>query len=285
MNGRDGALEPVLLEAANLAEAGRPVEAFELLRAQEEEHGDDPMLLCMLGVVATEAFAPGLAYDYFRRSLAAEPEDPELLVTLGTELARYDDPEAERVLRLAATLAPQMAAAHRAYGAYLAREGLAGEALAELERARSLEPDDPDTEREIGVAHLLGGDRAAGAAALESASALDPEDSETRLLYGLALVLLGRSDEAAEELLRVSTESPEEGEVHVLTALACAAEGWTDQAWDALARAEAAEVPAEASLLREAEDAVEDGSPEAIRRLLSETLAPTLLRERLLERR
>jgi Flp pilus assembly protein TadD len=238
----------------------------------------------MLGALAEEV-APGLAYDYFRRCLEAAPEDPALLITLGTELARYDDSEAERVLRLAVTLAPDLAAGHLAYGAYLGREGLTREALVELQRARELEPEDAGIAREVGVAHLLAGEREAGAEALESASLLEPEDDDLRVLYGLALVLLDRTDEAAEELLRASAGVPEDGEVQVVTALACAAEGWEDQAWEALARAEAAEYPADGAVLHEAEDAVEDGSPEAIHRLLVETLAPTLLRERLLERR
>ncbi len=241
------------------------------------------MVVCMLGVVAEEVEGVGMAYDYFRRCLDLQPQDPFVLATLGMGLARYDDPDAEGVLRLAAITAPEEPVTRLAYGAFLAREGVADLALEELEAASRLDPDDPRVAREIATAHLLAARRAQGVAELERAVALDAEDAETRLLLGLALLGGERADEAAEEIHRAALELLDDGEAQVAAALASAAREWMDAAWDALARAEGAALAAEPGLLHETEDALEAGAA-AADSLLREQVAPRLLHERLTQR-
>ena len=278
-----GPLDDQLAEAARLAEDGDPAAAFELLLGLEQSNPDDPTLLCMLGVIAGEADASGMAYDYYRRCLAMQPEDPHLLATLGAGLARYDDPDAESVLRLAAVTAPTLAIARFRYGAYLAREGMLELATAELSAAEELEPDNPEIKREMGIARLLAGADASAIEALEDAAALAPDDAEVRLLHALALLRQGGLTEAAEELHASSLALPDDAELQLLAALACAAQSWDGEAWDALARAEGASIPAESALLREVEEAI-DAGPEAAHNFLVAQLAPALLRERLFER-
>jgi len=276
-------LQERLHEASRLSEEGRWVEAFEILVEEEREHPRDATLLCMLGAAAAEVDAAGLAYDYFRRCLAEQPTDPFLLVPLGLGLARYDDPDAEGVLRLAALTAPDLAVTRLHYGAYLAREGQYEVALAELEAAKGLDESDPTIARELGAARLLAGRRDAGVEELERAAGLS-DDGEVRFLYGLALLDAGRTEEAAEELHRAALALAGEGEVQLATALSCAAQGWWDEAWDALARADVAEFPADSLLKEEVEEALEGGEEEAAEQLLREELAPSLLHARLLER-
>ncbi|HEX6070473.1 MAG TPA: hypothetical protein VFZ18_11635, partial [Longimicrobiaceae bacterium] len=60
-------------EATRLTDDEQWDDAFELLRELEEDYPEDALLLSMLGTVAGEVEARGLAYDYFRRSLAAHP--------------------------------------------------------------------------------------------------------------------------------------------------------------------------------------------------------------------
>lgn len=272
-----------LREASTLADEGRLDEAYEILTEQESQHPQDPTLLCMLGWVAGEMDATsGLAYDYYRRALAESPLDPLVLVALGVGLARYDDPDAESVLRLAAVTAPDLLSTRLQYGAYLGREGMVDAAVAELEAARAIDDDDPRVPRELASAYLLVDRSAEAAAELERAMELTEMDGDIRLLYGLALVRLGRLEEAAEELHRASGELTDDGAVQLLTSLACASQEWWDEAWDALARAEGAPFPAEPSLLREAEDALEAGAAPASD-LLREHVAPAVLRERLAE--
>lgn len=278
-------LDAVLQDASELADAGEWAEAFRLLREEEDEHAEHPTLLCMLGAAARELGHEGPAYDYFRRCVATDTEDPLLLVTAGTALANFDDPEAERVLRLAATLAPGMLVARLHYGSYLAREGLFDDALRELEAARAIEPAAPAVHAELGVAYLLSGRLAEGADALTEALSEREADVEPGLhaLHGLALVQLDRPGEAAEALYRAADAEPDDSDLQLAAALACAAEGWETEAWNLLARAEGSPDPPAASLLREAEDAIES-EPDDARRLLLDELAPSLLRERLFAR-
>ena len=270
-------------EAARLTDEENWSEAFTLLQGMEDEYPDDPMLMALLGTVSSEMEARGMAYEYFRRGLAAGPTDPVILVLLGTGLARFDDPEAEGVLRLAAITAPHVAAARLQYGAYLAREGMHELALQELTAARELDPDDAVVLRELGLVHWLSGDTEVSAENFERAAEVDPEDAEPVLIAGMMRLLGEEFADGAEVVVRSASEGVEEGEVQIVAALAAAAEGWSDEAWNALARAEVAAIAAEPELVQEAEEAIEAGE-EAARRLLVEEVLPRLLRDRLLAR-
>lgn len=276
-------IEEQLAGAAQLMEEERLEEALDLLTTLERDHPENPALLCMLGVATAEAEATESAYDYFRRSLSAQPQDPVILVTLGRALARYDDPDAEGVLRLAAVTAPHLSVTRLEYGAYLAREGIFDLAITELEAAGELDPENPRIAREEGVAQLLAGRGERGVEALERAVALDSEDSEMRLLLGLALVSVGRLPDAAEELVRAARELATDADAQLAAALAAASQEWDDEAWACLARAEVAPAPPDSQLLREVEEALAE-EVEGASALLVEEVGPPLLRERLLER-
>ena len=284
-NGAGGdaaAVAEMVAEAESLGAEERWEEARELLLEALPDHESDALLLCWLGIASERLGDEGEAYEFFRRSLAQAPTDPFVLAAAGTGVSAYDDPDAEGALRLAAITAPQFPFARSAYGAYLAREGLFDDALRELEAARDLAPDDAAIRAELGVTMLLAGRTAGGVDELEEAlSKLD--EPWLRGLYGLALLETDRREEGAEVLHRASTERPEDVEIHLLSALASAVEGWEDEAWAAIARAELAAEALDADLIREVEEAVEDG-PEAARDLLREHLGPSLLRERLHQR-
>jgi tetratricopeptide (TPR) repeat protein len=275
-------LQPRLQEASQLSDEGRWDEAFEILLEEEPDHPRDATLLCMLGVAAEEVGAAGMAYDFFRRCLAEQPTDPFLLVPLGGGLARYDDPDAEGVLRLAALSAPDLAMTRLQYGAYLAREGQLELALAELEAARGLDAGDPQIARELGAARFAAGQREEGLEELERAVDMAEDEGEIRLVFGLALVQAARPDEAAEHIYRAALDLAADGEVQLLSALSCGAQEWWDQAWDALARADHSEFAADPLLKAEVEEALEAGSEEC-EALLREELAPSMFRARLLE--
>jgi Flp pilus assembly protein TadD len=279
----DEVLEDAIRQAASLGDEERWDEARDLLRETLEDAPDDPALFCWLGIASQRLGADGEAYEYFRRCLAQQPSDPFLLASAGSGLAALDDPEAESVLRLAALSGPQDPFARATYGAYLAREGLFAEAIRELEAARGLDPADGSVRAELAVAMLLAGRTEEGTAELEEAMGLVPDDAWLRGLFGLALIEAGRSEEAAEELHRAATERPDDVEVQLLSALSSAEQGWEDEAWNALARAEQAAEAVDRELLHEVEEAVEAGD-EAASDFLRGHLAPSLLRERLLQR-
>jgi protein O-GlcNAc transferase len=119
---------------------------------------DEPYILGWLAVAERELGNDGAAYEYFKRCVAAEPTDPQLLALAGAGLAAFDDPEAEPTLRAAALTGPELAITRLQYGAYLAREGMFVEALEQLDAAAQIEPDDPVVHGELGIAHALKGD-------------------------------------------------------------------------------------------------------------------------------
>ncbi len=272
-----------LQEASALSDEGRWPEAIDILLAEESEHPRDPVLMCMLGVAAQELGADGRAYDYFRRCIAEHPGDPLLLVTAGNGLAHYDDPEAESTLRLAAVTAPTLMIARLYYGSYLLREGLLDLATAELEAAKDLEEEDPRIHRELAAAYYLRDRRSDAIDQLDLALSFDDDDSDLRLLYGLVLLDDGQTAEGAEEIHRASAEIPADTEAQLLCALACAAHDWSDEAWLAHARAEDGITAPLLPTLQEVEELLEAG-PDAADSYLREQFAPSMLRERLLER-
>lgn len=275
-----GGIDDRLLEASRLAEDGEEGAALELLLSLEPDNADNPTLMCMIGVVAEYTGADGMAGDYFRRCLALEPIDPELLLRAGAGLAALDDPAAEAALRSAALLAPDRAEARTHYGAYLVRSGMVDAGLVELNAARSLDPEDAETRRALGIARLLTGRVTEALDELEEAVSLDADDPELRLLYGLALIQNRDIARAAEEMHPLGELLAGSGEVQAILALLFAAAGWEEEAWVAFSRAEEAAEELDRAILAEIEDALA-GDEEAVRSLLEDELAATALRERL----
>jgi protein O-GlcNAc transferase len=273
-------VEATLHEALALGDEGRWQEMAEVLVRALRDEPDDPYLLGWLGVAERELGNDGAAYDYFKRCIAAEPVDPMLLALAGAGLAAFDDPEAESTLRAAALTGPELALTRLHYGAYLAREGMFGEALEQLQTAVRIEPDDPVVHGELGIAYALKGDHNAAIGAMERALVLADDDSWTRLLLGLVYAELGRGEEAAEELLRAAAERPDDAEAQLLAALAAGAVGWDQAAEDALARGEYAEEGRDPSLHEEVGERLALGAAAAAA-FLRETLGPSVLHERL----
>lgn len=275
-------IEALLDRALSLGDEGRWQEMAELLAGALEDEPDDAYLLCWLGVAERELDNEGASYDYFKRCLAQDPTDPQLLALAGSGVAAFDDPDAEPALRAAALTGPDLPFTRLQYGAYLAREGFFDEALEHLRAAVSLAPEDPAMHGELGIALALKGDLARAADTMEDALALAADDSWTRVLLGLVYVELGRIDAAAEMLLQASSERPEDGEAQVVAALAAAAAGWVDAAEDALARIPYAAEPVDREVVTEAETRVAEGEA-AAKRMLVDTVAPSLLHERLVQ--
>lgn len=273
-------MEATLKHALQLGEEQRFDEMAQMLASALQDEPDEPYILGWLAVAERELGNDGAAYEYFKRCVAAEPLDPQLLALAGSGLAAFDDPDAETTLRAAALMGPELAITRLQYGAYLAREGMFVEALEQLEAAANIEPDDPVVHGELGIAHALKGDLESAATSMERALALAEDDSWTRLLHGLVLFELRRPEEAAEELVRAAIERPQDAEAQVLAALSAAAVGWDDAAQDALARAEFAEEGADPELLSEAEDRVAVGADPAAA-FLRDTVGPSILHDRL----
>ena len=275
-------IQDSLATALELGEEGRWEEMAQLLTLTLRDAEDDPYVLCWLGVAERELGRDGIAHEYFRRCWESEPLDPQILAICGAGLAAYDDPDAEAALRAAALSGPDVPIARLQYGAYLARTGMYEQALEQLKAAQELDPDDPTIHGELGIAHEIKGDHVAAAAAMERAIELAPDDSWTRVLLGLIYVQAGEIEDAAEQLIQAAEERTDDAETQILAALAAAAAGWVDAAETSLARADYAAEGADAELIEEVREQIDDGA-EASRTFLEEELAPFALRDRMMQ--
>jgi tetratricopeptide (TPR) repeat protein len=276
-------LQPLLEKALGLADEGEWEAMADLLREHLEEHEDQAAVHCWLGVAERELGMEGIAYERFKRALALGPEDPYVLATAGNGVAVFDDPDAEAALRTAALTAPEIALTRFLYGAYLAREGMVAQGLAELEAARALDADDAQIAYELGVARYLAGDVDGAVDAMGDAVRLAPEDGWPRVVLGLVLLEDERFEEATGELSEGARLRPEDVEAQLVAALSASSAGATDLAWEMLERARIRSDDEDTALLIAVEDRL-DAGPEAARSLLQDEMTPDLLRRRLQER-
>ena len=276
-------LEQLLGRAHTLGEEGDWGGAAELLRDHLEEFDEEAAVHCWLGVAERELGLGGVAYARFKRALELDPTDPHVLATAGSGIATFDDPDAERVLRTAAIIAPDVSFARLMYGAYLAREGFGEDALRELNAARQLDPDDPQIAYELGVAHALSGRTEAACDAMGEAVSLDPDDGWVRTVFGLVLLEADRTEEATGELISGARIAFDDLDAQLAAALAAAAVEMEDQALEMLERARILAAEGEQSLVADIEERIDAGA-ESADAALREDLAPDLLRTRLQER-
>jgi tetratricopeptide (TPR) repeat protein len=92
---------------------------------------------------------------------------------------------------------PELPEMHNDLGVARLRLGKWSEAETEFERASALDPEEADYLINIAVAKLIGKQAAAAVAPLEHARTIDPDDKEARALLIATLQSLGRSPEAA----------------------------------------------------------------------------------------
>jgi tetratricopeptide (TPR) repeat protein len=276
-------LEAVLERAGRLGDEGDFEGMAEHLRQALEDFPGDPFVLCWLGVAERELGMNGIAYERFKRCLAAQPTDPHVLATAGNAVAAFDDPDAEPALRAAAVMAPDLPLARWMYGAYLSREGYPDKALEELHAARELDPSDPIIAFELGVAHALAGDRPAAVDAVFRAAELDREDGWTLVVLGLLLLEQDRPEEALAELSAGARLRPEDVEAQLLASLAASVSGRDDLAWEMLERGRQRAEGGDREVAEEVDLRITEG-PDAALELLRTRLAPAALRERLMTR-
>lgn len=278
-------LEEILQQALELGESEEWEAMASLLHDALEGHPDNAEFLCWAGIAEREMGEEGIAYDLFRRSLEAAPEDPLILALAGNGVAAFDDPAAEAALRSAALMAPTLPEARLFYGAYLAREGMNEEAMRELDAAKELDPEDPAVALERGVALALKGDPEAEME-FERAVSLDPEDGWARVLLGLALLEFGDPAEgvesAAEQLDAGARMRPDDVEAQFLAAVAMAVLGRDGAAWEMLERGRMTAVGTDLQVADAVEERIE--GEEGAEEFLRTTLLPMAWHDRLMVR-
>jgi cytochrome c-type biogenesis protein CcmH/NrfG len=110
------------------------------------------------------------AVERVRALLGAKPDDPELILLLGSVLAvRGSNEDAEREVRRAVELRPEHARAHTTLATLLVQRGENAEGLSEARRAAELDGEDPTVQYNLGLAEWSAGDRRAASVAFDKA--------------------------------------------------------------------------------------------------------------------
>jgi serine/threonine-protein kinase len=128
-------------------------------------------------------------------------------------LIDHDWPAAEREFRVALALNPSDAVARQWYSNFLTASSRFDEALAEIARARSLDPLNAVIQMDAGLARHFGGEPAAGEEEIRRAIEMDPLNPLPRLYVSLPLLARQRFDEALAELRKAREIAPEVPEV------------------------------------------------------------------------
>ncbi len=186
-----------LSRAANLAAAGRRLDAIALLR-QVIEDGPDPVearvaLAELHGSAGDWEAGLGELTEALKGGAAVAPT----LVLRGAFHAQAGQTrEAERDFRDAMKQDPTYWLAYRYLGLTRLRKGAGRDAVEVLREAHSLAPQDPESALLLGEALLAQGELAEGHGVLLLAIELGPRDPRGYLVLGRLLDRLGRTDEA-----------------------------------------------------------------------------------------
>jgi tetratricopeptide (TPR) repeat protein len=168
----------------------------------------------------------------YRRSVAAKPDVFESNLNLGLQLAKTDQPDAEKFLRAATLLKPTAHVAEGQYRAWLAlahtvEKARPEEGIADYQRAAALQPKEAEPHLSAGL--LLEQENKFADAEQEYKQALAIDPGSVDAVTGLANIYMrGRRFPEAEDYLRklLATHS-DSGAVHVQLGRVLAAEGKT----------------------------------------------------------
>jgi beta-barrel assembly-enhancing protease len=197
-----------------MAEAGYdPRAALEFLKLIDQERLLNPVDLppyLMTHPLTQERVTRVDAYVNSLRLAPGKPDGPDPIRKIQT-LIRLERQETEGVIeeneRLIGQNA-QNAEAHQRLGLAFQYRGRWDEARRELERARSLDPDSPGIDRDLGRLYTLIGEHALARQALDSALRAEPQEPLNHLWLGELFEKLGNFTEAVTALLRAHNLAP-----------------------------------------------------------------------------
>ena len=201
-------------QAVMLARAGKPEEATKLLATtQGENDAQNVSLIQAQGDLLRDSKGPAAAFDVLTEGLKRFPDSANLLydrAMVAEKLGKLDVLEAD--LRRAIVLRPDDAQAYNALGYTLAdRTQRLSEAIALLDKALSLAPEDPFVLDSVGWAQFRTGNLARAQEYLERAYKVRP-DPEIAAHLGEVLWARGQRDEAGK-LLQSSLQGHPQNEV------------------------------------------------------------------------
>jgi tetratricopeptide (TPR) repeat protein len=252
-----GSQPPELTQAEDAIQKGDYAAAQPLLQKVVDRDPSDYVAWFDLGFLENAVGKVEESIAAYRKSVEAKPDVFESNLNLGLQLARTDQPDAEKFLRDATQLKPTSHVAEGQARAWLSlarvlEKTKPEEAIAAYRRASALGPEDPEPHLAAGL--LLEKDNKFSDAETEykQALALDPQSDA---LTGLANMYMRghRFVEAEQYLRKLVVTQPENAAAHVQLGRVLAAEGKNDAAAAEL-EAGAKLAPADASVQRDLAD-------------------------------
>ncbi|MFZ0815624.1 MAG: tetratricopeptide repeat protein [Candidatus Sulfotelmatobacter sp.] len=232
----DGAAQPVELTAAEAAIEKKDYSGAEpLLHKLVERDPANYEGWFDLGFVENALGKVDDSIAAYRKSVAAKPDVFESNLNLGLQLAKTDQPDAEKFLRAATLLKPTAHVAEGQYRAWLAlghtvEKARPEEAVADYQRAAALQPKEAEPHLSAGL--LLEQANKFADAEQEYKQALALDSGSVDAVTGLANIYMrGRRLPEAEDYLRkLLVTHSDSGAVHVQLGRVLAAEGKKDTA-------------------------------------------------------
>jgi tetratricopeptide (TPR) repeat protein len=201
----DGNDTPAVL-LAHLTASDRAANIPEFVNAKADaitkiqEHFVDATSFLRAGLELMRSDDYAMAADAFRKALALDPENLEVLNALGVALAdQGKSDEAIAQYTEALRLDPDNIAAHTNLGAALTAQGKAEEGLAQYAEVVRLEPDSAPAHYNFAVVLGRQGRFEQAVAELRETLRLDPNHATAHNDLGMALARQGRLDEAEEQ--------------------------------------------------------------------------------------
>ena len=191
------AIAQMLSRLSVLRAEGRKIEAEEACKEVLREQADNVEALTALWDLSYETRNHGVAVEWLRRGIAANPDSSRLHYMMGYSLSGLGNmPDAVAALRKAVELEPSMAKGHNNLGCALEAMGNLGEAIACYQRACELDPALADSLYNLGNARRQLGEPDEAIDCIERALRLDPARADWRCNLGDLLLQKLRLDEA-----------------------------------------------------------------------------------------
>lgn len=184
-----------------LIDIDQPNKAIELLSKAVSEHPDDAILHYYIGYAQLQAGEYALAFESFEKGLVKNDKQPLFYVGKGhVLLLKKNTTEAKSFFdrALAMSKSKNVAVLQAIARAYLSEPKFSGEALALLEKANLIEPNNAETYLLLGDAYLLQNNGGSAVSNYEWAAQYDPKNAKPP--YKIGVVYLRTKDyKIAEE--------------------------------------------------------------------------------------
>ena len=188
--------------------AGARREALQIINPT---HPQLKWALNLLGLVAADSGDYDTAIGWYKRAVAADPDDKFAIayINWGDALLAKGDPDGAIAKFMRATrLDPDYALAYSSWGNALTHKGDLAGAIAKHARVVKLDPENAFAYNNLGNALYNNGDLDGAIAEFRRATELDPQDANTYYNWGIVLEDKGDLDEAIANYRRATELDP-----------------------------------------------------------------------------